>query len=1717
MKASYVSTGAGGPDYEVDATAALLVRLLTETEDRSFPAGHTVDRLSLQNRSGPTKFDDIGVACIGPSGRTMVYVQAKLSFALGKTAAFQDLVRAIYAHEQINRDEWSAVILAGEITPDIADVQALLASARTQPSSGAFEAVWGADRATNPAKRLFLSAVRAALSGENEDASWRTMRRLSVVEFDYHLDQSRDRQIAVDTLSQHVPANGPPNGQALFGALRELVLRNGKIAASWSRVELVAALGVNWGLLPGIRTRATIDRLERMSAVALDAIPTHLQGRAPYPAMSLIRAEIYSEAAHILAAERCVRITGEGGSGKSALLKRLALKFDGAVLALKDDRLAGTSWDSFATSNAIDLSAEQVVSEFAMRGPCLLAIDGADRILLSSRRGVVLDLLRAIVSSPLSNRWSIATSARDFQTRDLVASALADAGFESFGHRSTVGSVELDDINVLAKAFPAIIPVASRGDLGNRNRILFLLKEVLSSSAAGATFTEVGLAHAWATRGGAVSPAQPHRDTALAQFGELLLCRPQRKPGRGDLDPDGLQVLFEEGVIYGDPSRDTLSFTHDVHEDWILARTFDRHQSSLTKLLQAAEEPLWWLRAMRVLGQMILEANGSDDAWCTLLETLHIAKEIDPAWERSLLVAPLYSERAEEILTRLEPVMLNSDAWLLERLIDTLLVYETQLDEGLLRSDLLAEKSEIERLRVVASMGIPKLRSWLSFLQWSIPRWKQWPTRLVPKLSEIAARWCFITEGLPEALTQQLVQASSSWLEEIEDSHHADQSDATRDPFGLKAISYHDWEEIEKRIRRVLKMGVRAAPSVVEAYLKRLMANDRLASCRSDMIENPRLVPAALPTAFVDLAVAHFTPRRKRIRRDSGMLMGHHCFTSMGYHDAGISHGTGFFPSSPERGEFSSLFATDEVQALRLFHRLEIRASVYYRNHIKWNDGRRARALVVKTPWGSVPLWGDENVYRWARGILGSHVLGSAYLALDEWLGKQAANGRPLLDLCRLVLQPNGLVSTASPLINVIVEHINTPGQIDAAGMFLSVPRLWQYDIRRHVDESSRSWQIGFRSRDQHFEAVRRVNERYLARQFLQNDLLLAFQLKSGPDARQAFYDARAGWSPRDLVAYADENDHLERFQEYEARIERMRSDVNPNRIEFEYDESGSKLIVKIAPSEAAVEEIARFEERQTNLSKAMRLSNWVRRSRENGVLSPDLSLGEAIALADEVEQLPLVDDLSITFLMQQNRNAGIVGTAALLARHADETFFAEKFHWAEQRIIAGCLYNRGPEEQSILVDEAHLFDDPQIYGAEGLAAMINRGQGTREHRQLAIQIATDRLHEVVGAMVCSLDWKLQPEFAWQVTIAALDAAVVWIGRSWVPNEQPHAAKIRQRDKQNAVRRAGQGWLGSARGPMTPPPPYRTKLIFQRSWRKPIRSVRVRANRSLQWNLVVIILKMLPFDAIVSDQRKRRLMASYLSQLLDWTRAYSEDVGSDRYGAQFPYELGHGLARALGRFAAAGGSPSLWQALRSFKYHGRAADLIGDYVEAVTSELIESGRSPDSRFWGAWRPPANWIMDNCVPRHRASNGRHDWLGDAVTAAGFVGPYMTPIPPDWPHLDAILPTIDEWAAKVLSFASGAYFLLVFSERLGVSQRERWLLRWLADFVAVHGGDNGFWSFNFNGDRAAGLLKPLEVCRADTRREIRRILSIIADAGSLAAREILVSFATARDGL
>jgi hypothetical protein len=355
--------------------------------------------------------------------------------------------------------------------------------------------------------------------------------------------------------------------------------------------------------------------------------------------------------------------------------------------------------------------------------------------------------------------------------------------------------------------------------------------------------------------------------------------------------------------------------------------------------------------------------------------------------------------------------------------------------------------------------------------------------------------------------------------------------------------------------------------------------------------------------------------------------------------------------------------------------------------------------------------------------------------------------------------------------------------------------------------------------------------------------------------------------------------------------------------------------------------------------------------------------------------------------------------------------------------------------------------------------------------------------------------------------IAALDACVVDIGWWWHGDKEKARARRRGRKDNERVARTALGRRpGSA--PRLPPPPDAWQLLWSKDRWYP-RWLLMPSKRMLDWSKAEAVVKGIDWRHLTEDGARHTAFSAYLVGLVDWTRAYSDN--SKRRDRHFPFEWANGLADAIGRFAFAHGGGEEWRSLLTLKKGHRETDLVGRYLNAVVGAMIATGEPPDSKFWQAWRPAADWIIEHDIPS-RSGDDIH--LSTAATAAGMVGPYFTPIPEDWPHLDTVLPTIDQWVRATKHLADAAYDVLVIAQRMDAPQRAQWFLPWVTLWAESNGPDERFWSFNGLGNKTAALLTPLTSHDKEVRGKVRQVLGIMADGGAAAARRLVTSLSTRR---
>jgi hypothetical protein len=1444
--------------------------------------------------------------------------------------------------------------------------------------------------------------------------------------------------------------------------------------------------------------------LKTASTSALMAIDDKF--RAGSIEVELSRSSLIERAGSILAKHKVLRLTGEGGTGKSAVLRRIVSPLEHQTIVLKDNRTSSNTFKDYLMQLGISEEPQSLIDSLSSNKTCICAIDGADRLLLSERRGLVIDLFQCIALSPNGENWKIVTTARHYQGQDVVAAALREAGISDIGASLEIGPLTDEDVAVLCQSFPDFAPVLRRKDLANQNRSPFLIRELLlRSNNAAANMTELDLAATWANAGSS------HRTKSLAELGKMLIEQPAKRPSRAELDPIGTQQLLDEGCLAVEPKCDVIALSYDVHEDWLLARNLSATPDQIRQKLHDVNEPLWWIRAVR-LASLTLIDSGNLGAWYRLVLDLQQDDQLDPIWSKTVLSAGLYSERSHDILPLIEPYLLDDHAALLGRLIETLVISETHLNENVMANGKALEMDDAELLRLASLLKVPNYRSWSAFLRWSLPTWCDWPAKLIPPLSEVAEIFSRSTSRVPNRFSQQIAEIAEKWLTEIEDARHWTDWEHRHEPFGWELEDYDGWKKVGSRLRYVLRDCIQSAEKTVSSYLKRITDASHLEEARSALIEYPGSLPKTLPAAWVDMCIAQFVPRKRRYRPGPDSFIRPELFSWHDFHDAGIRNSPRFSISAPTQGGFADLFKVDEAEALRLFHRLEMKASVFWRWYTKCQDQQRPRPLMLQTELGPIPLWGDQTVYKWARGVLGSHVLGSAYLALDDWMSEQAKQGRMVSELIALVLQRNGLVSTAAICIALLKDHVNTKGALDSAGPFLSEPRLWGFDIKAHIDDQNSVHRMGFFMSDEvHNESAEANYQRRKDKRPLSHSLLLPFRLLAGEKAQAAFDARRLSWTAADLADFDQQPTNTEAVAELTERIERCRSDGDPKQLSFEKSPDEQQITVRIEPPEASLPEIEALHKSQALLNMASKLAAWIEKSREAGKLQDGLTIEEAIPLAKQLEVQLSDDVLHDGFgMISKIGPAAVAGTAAILAKFADDTLLAAHSDWIKSRLIAGAYLRRDEDETAWLFDQSILSFDAQVMGAWGLAALGSLKAGDTQVDTAVYELTVQRLHAVTQACLQGLDWNYRPDFIRTVHVLALNSCVIDVGHWW--RGESHKLKAAQRTakrRNQLVKLAQKGHLNGDTL-VLPPHPLRWEWRWTGKWPKPLQRLKLRTPVVLDWNRAPVVLKGINWAKLCSNVNSREQFGAYLVALVDWTRAYSEEE-QQRHDSHYPYEWAHALAHEIGSFSAAHGLSDLWRSLLCFTDHDRAEGLIGDYLDSVTQELMCSERQPDEQYWNAWKPAAEWVMENGIPKRRTNDEN---LSNAVRAAGFVGPYTTPIRPNWPWLDDVLPWIDNWVSATCHLPSSISALMPIVERMNLEQRRDWFVDWLGRAVEKNGADVSFWSYAGCGDKAAALLQPLAGMPDVDLASARRSISLIADAGSNVAREVLLQFASKR---
>ena len=1488
--------------------------------------------------------------------------------------------------------------------------------------------------------KAFQDILPALPGGAPDDASvLRLLRHFVLIKLDALHAGATDEVHSIERLRGHL--HDPSKAEDLWDRLRVMAREAAGRATEFNRPLLLAALHGRFRLKGAPSLRGDLGRVNEETRNARATIGHQIDG------IDIARTSVIAQAQAARKSHRFAHIVGLPGTGKSAVL-RACVEHErpkGTVLLLKSDRLSGHNWAGYAQSLGLSAAGlEPLLCEIAATGSSILFIDGIDRIEVKNR-GIVLDLLNTILGSPALAAWRIIATSRDNGIEPL-RTWLPVAFFDGAGVGSVaVGAFDDDEATELAERKPALRRLLF-GDrrvraIARRPFFAAVLARTLARGdgrETSAPTSEVELIEAWWSRGGYDSAETRivHRQRALIQLAKAGAMTLGRRIGLDEIDLDALGELRKDDIVRDVSTGHTVQFAHDIFFEWALLHLLIEHGENWIEQIRVLGEPPVLGRTVELLSQTVYQ---DFDTWEANLGRLEAAS-VRPQWTRAWLTAPFSSSRFWTQAERFTAAMLRDGAKHLAQLAVWFQAEKTRANPNVLDRSILPQTlNRREIIRYADALAWPSdLDAWNRFLRWILRNAASCPVTVVADIVSAFEVWQHMLADHPNAISQEMIAVVSAWLEDLEDRVHGE--DLRFDYGPWKPLSRGERSELEDRLRNLLLRAARVEVDRVRGYVQRVQGRERLRHhVFGKLIGWTPTLAAHHAHDVVEFMLANAIdelPADVAARPDDMRLLSR-SFSAHDWHELAIRDTGGeFFPASPLREPFASLFQVAPAEALALVRELTNHAITAWRQLHDLTRGQQGTPLplLLELPWGKQEFWGDGRVYMWPRGQWAPPPVLCGLMALEKWAFDEAARGRSVDAVIRDVV--SGHQSCA--VLNIALALALEKNHVSAVTLPLATSqRMWKWDIGRYAAESSsRSNLIGFMKPSDlpHAEAVRAANERP-ARRMEGRWLAQLFVLNSNEALGTAAQKAIQAFPDVLPFEYEEEKQDREHVASL-ARTAEIWSHIGD--IET-YSASpapgGSGIIIRHDNPTASDPDVVAVAERSVRMNEHLRLLNWVMESFEQQKVSDRLSVSDALTYARQLDRKELFKTPHGQDHAVDHTQSAVAGVAAIAALYAGPLETVDE-QWTTKILLRAA---ETPEHRGeFWFSGSALLYHSCLYAARGLSGLVRRGL-KRGHAQAALlELAGHPLERVSQAALhgaFSL-WDIDANFAW----IALDLAIrISTGSRDDPIAHDHDPAAARKRLAASVEHAGRALLsGKTIDTLTelPPPwvfePPRPRHDGFWPGKKPTEPVWREPDEFLRWDFLPKILNGLPVEAAMSNAQRRPAFLGFCYGLLRWTLermapSWETDKGKRRERQSNLFQWRHDFMRFLARVALHLDADEVQRRVldRIFTLEDELAELlINPFVDLVTTLGIFDAPSIV--------PQAITLTKACLGRtlkdriwRRARGDEGDLHGFDIpqlirtylfVSVGYAGGAARFANRDWREISAILPIVDAFVRE-----------------------------------------------------------------------------------------------------
>lgn len=1480
-------TGGQGFSFEDAVSSIYAAALLCETTAPGLP-GRVVRHVSVQQGSFGQPLDDLIVRAEGADQVSITFsaqVKRKLVISAARTNTdFRDTIERAYetllgGGFQVSLDRVGAIV--GEIS-DAAkrSFETLCEWARAESSSEQLVRKLQTGGAAGDKLSQF-EVVRAILlskvmPGELDAATYKLLSHFVLIRLDLLTEGSPTEAQVVAGLANILAPVDRPRADDLWRRLLALVRVSQGRAAGYDRKTLVARLNGAFRLAGAPSVQGALQAIQQESRLAADEITNSISG------LNVSRNTSVQAVIEAAKSPGFVQIGGMPGAGKSVVLRAAVERHaaSGTVLFLKSDRLRGSTWAQYASAAGMTYgNLEELLVELAASGCSVLFVDGIDRVEVE-HRGVLLDLLNTIQSSPLLSGWCVVATVRDTGMEPLRTWLPAHL-FSSGVRTLTIDSFDDEEAEALAQAKPALRPLLFRSDsvraVVRRPFFAAVLAKEVDSSNAQAT-SEVDLAALWWERGGygANAARVGYRRNALVLLAKTGAHQLGRRIPIADVDAQTLAELETDGIIRPVRRGHTVQFSHDIFFEWAFLQHLIRADDAWPEVIREVGEPPALGRVIELLSQAEL-AHGEN--WAKYLAALEGNQRLRSQWLRAWMAGPFSLETFAQYSAAFDQAMFDTAHSRVREVVVWYQAEKTKPNTAILeRSD--APDLDLSKRMLYADMwGHPSdIAAWARFCNWLLDHASDIPTSVIPEVVSAFDVWQNRFSHYRNRVSDRIVQTCLAWLYHIEHQQHRRAFTTDRRVWDEIEDRRDGLDELESALRTLVLNSSLTQGSLVTQYLCDLRRLERTPhKAVQSVFTHAPFLSLACPAELVDFTLSVVCQRlpvvvQKELRGQD--FLGRYSFSNSDWDDLSIDDHFSFFPAAPTREPFHSLLLQSPDQGRRLVREVANHAIRSWRQLHRLSHEKDGTPIpfVMQFPWGRQVFWGDSRLYLGARGCFGPSTVNSGWMALEAWAFSELEKGTPVDDILEAVLaghQSVGALAVAAA-ISLQAQHTSAVTLPIATNQ-----RLWHWDIRRQVEDMGHMANlIGFdKPQDRpHGLAVKEGNERPVRRAEIRSlgSLMVLRGGALGAEAAAAIQDFS-----KDLpFDYAEQRMNSEVRSDLARTAEIWEELGKPENYHAELSPDESKVVISHENPKATGEDIQAMQARHSEMGRYLTLLNWAYSYFDDGKLKESLTLEPAATAAKELDTEDLFATGHEYTDLAHQRQAAVAGVAAILLLENAEAHL----EWAAEVCARASQTPEVP--QPFFTRTVKLMHHPVLYATKGLGALFavaEDDEDVKPLQSLLTELCADPYEEIAVAAFGALlsAWPRYPDIAWAAMRLATVLAIFEVqygpeGRA----EARHYARI-QGVVAEELQRLQDG--APVAGPLpTWPEPWvpitdgeavqahrRRGRTVDAEWR--VNSVRV------DTSLLDKVLLIIPLDAALTDQAHAALFLDWCEGLAKWT------------------------------------------------------------------------------------------------------------------------------------------------------------------------------------------------------------------------------------------------------